>query len=939
MTYRPRAAAPVLLLSLLGCPGSGKDTLADSGPAPPDCTTDEILDGGACVPTECGTGTWGDLEVADSDVFVDVAAAAGGDGSEGAPFQSIQDGANRAGSAGGGRVVVASGTYAEILTLGAEHDGVDVVGRCRALVTIDGSGGEDEEPGVTLDGDRQAPAVALRSLTITGGRYSGLWVASGAATLTGVDFVANRLMGILIMGDDASATLDGVSVLDSEVYDDAYGRGICVQDGAAMTAKNLLIEGNTEIGLFVEGAGTEVELEASSIIGTLSRPDGGYGHGPVVVSGTVSFSDGAIAGNHQFGVYASGAGVVVGLTDTSVTGTLPTGDDDDGVGLVVRDGATASGTRLTVEGNTEIGVFVAAAGSTLAMTAGRVRGTLANRDGEFGRGVSVQGGGLYTGTNVAIEGNGEMGIFCADEGAVSLTSSSVSGNAVAGLDIQDAGQATLTGCTLDGNEAYGAYVYGEGSTLVLDDTSVMGTVGLDGGVAFGVTAFGGASASLLGSSVEGTYGVGVSATDAGTTMTMTDSSVLYTVPLDDGSYGRGVQVGGGATFTGLRLSVERNTELGMIIGDAGTVAVLEETTIADTLSSPDGTGGRGVQVGLGATASFTDSIIDGNMECGIIAGADGTTLQLVDSSIVHTSPLADGTTGGGLLIQRGATATVSGSVIEANTQVGAFAGGDGAVLNLTDSSIVGTVSSRSTAFAVGLWSQDGAVVTASGLDVSGTEGPGMYVIGGSLTCDTCAIRDSAFAGALAPYGPLTLSHTTITDTRADSEYGGGFGVYAVTPYGPPTVTLTDSVIGPHAYAAIWLDGAGSYDIQRNVLSGGPGFVDGGGNTLHGNALFAENGVTAWTGATDGPSGLNFVGNTVSGASAIGFFLHGASATLADNVWSSNTVDIRQQSCDGVTPLTAEDIAGAPNAVVCPETNVLIAYDIEFESFVPTVSSE
>ncbi len=50
----------------------------DTGFAPdpdPDCDTGYLDDDGECVPVACGTGTWGNLEVDESTVYVDIAAA------------------------------------------------------------------------------------------------------------------------------------------------------------------------------------------------------------------------------------------------------------------------------------------------------------------------------------------------------------------------------------------------------------------------------------------------------------------------------------------------------------------------------------------------------------------------------------------------------------------------------------------------------------------------------------------------------------------------------------------------------------------------------------------------------------------------------------------------------------------------------------------------
>ena len=162
VTDLPPALALICPFLLLACDkdkhkkrqadDTGRTT--DSGPAidpDPDCDTGYLDDEGECVPAVCGTGAWGNLEVDESTVYVDIAAAEGGDGSEAAPFTSIQAGLDAAGDADGSMVAVAAGTYPETLELGRGHDGVRLAGRCCELVVIDASVGDDSTPGIQVD--------------------------------------------------------------------------------------------------------------------------------------------------------------------------------------------------------------------------------------------------------------------------------------------------------------------------------------------------------------------------------------------------------------------------------------------------------------------------------------------------------------------------------------------------------------------------------------------------------------------------------------------------------------------------------------------------------------------------------------------------------------------------------------------------------------------
>lgn len=133
-------------------------------------------------------------------------------------------------------------------------------------------------------------------------------------------------------------------------------------------------------------------------------------------------------------------------------------------------------------------------------------------------------------------------------------------------------------------------------------------------------------------------------------------------------------------------------------------------------------------------------------------------------------------------------------------------------------------------------------------------------------------------------------------------------------------------IGPHEYAAVWLDGPGTFDIQGSSLSGSRG-VSAAGGTIHGNALFAEHGIAGW----DGLHGLRLADSTLLDGAGIAVLLDGSSALLSANVWSGNGTDLRQQSCDGVVPISEGDALDIPTALICPAGNVLTAYDLAFSS--------
>ncbi len=954
------------------------------------CAGGEVLDGETCVPEACGVGTWGDLPVDAATVYVDVEAPGGGDGSEAAPLTSIQAGADLAAGRGGGLVAVAGGTYSEVIALGDDHGDVSVAGRCRDLVTIDGSGGDDVAA-VEIIGVGTKPGISIEGLTVSAGTFSGFWLQHAIVSLTSVDVRDNTALGI--GASHATVTLDGVAVYGTtpDRHGD-FGRGVEVSDRASLTATGCSIEANTVAGVYADGAGTTVTLIDTRVVDTSPGPGGAWGLGLDVEGGaSLAATRCTLQANTDTGVFATGAGTTVDLLDTEVLDTSPTPDGSFGRGVEVDDGATLTATGCTIRGNTDVGVvasgaetrldlvdtqvletiagregtlgggIIAFGGMTLTATGGTIQGntgvgisasgtgtvvdlvdtsvldTLARSDGTYGRGLSVFDGAALTARGGTIGGNTEYGVAVTDPGTtVDLSDTQIldtsplpDGTLGCGLIATLSARALATRCTVQGNTTAGVFADSDGTTVALVDTQVLSTSGE------GIRVQAGATLTATGCTVQGNSGTGVIAGMVGTTVDLVDTRILDTVPDPEGAGGRGIDAGDGASVSATGCTVQGNSEVGVAASNAGTVVHLMETDILDTAPIADGTLGYGLGVSAGAALTTDRCTLQGNTDCGVFADGEATTVDLVDTEVLDTSERPDGGGGRGVGIQNGAALTAEGCTIAGNTEVGVLVTRGGAKADLADTNILDTHRGRAMGFALGLSPQFGAVVFVSDAEISGTEGPGFYAASdASADLDGVLVTGNTFAGVVLLDASVTLTRAAITDTLPDMEWGGGLGVYTHDEWGPPALTLLESTIGPHDYAAVWLDGPGSYDIEGNQLSGGTG-IDQGGHTLHGNAVFAENGVASW----DGTTGLLLADNALSGAAEIGVLLDGSSAQLESNSWSGNGTDVRQQDCDGegVVPVTEDEALNIPSSLICPASNVITAYDLSFSSLYLPVS--
>lgn len=893
-------------------PGSG-------GVSPMRCSEAEVLDGAICVPAACGSGPWGDVDGAA--VHVDAAAMADGTGSDAAPFLTIQQGVDAAAALGGGAVAVAAGTYVEAVSMTADHDGVRLAGRCKDLVIVDGNGTANK-PVLQILGPGD-PVVALSGLTVRGGDDGGVWAESATVSLTDVDIIDNAHNGLVAWG---TLGLERVTISGTTAKGGGTGYGIDLEGPATITATDCLLLNNTTSGIFATGHDASGTFSATTVQDTVESSD--YDAGVWVQNGAVlTIVDSNVRGNAETGLVVYGAGATVSFTDSTISDTLPSGSHV-GWGADVQMGGKLTITRSTVERSNDAGIYATDANTGLLIEESVIQDNA-------GRGLAVQDGATVTVTDSTFQRNGEVGVFVSDAGTVvQLSGSSIldtlassDGTGGRGLAVEYGASVIVSGSTIQGNREMGASVTSEGSTLELSDSVILDT--LPDGAGFGgvgVLVDEGGALTVIRTTLERNTAAGVYARGAGTTAEVIDSSVLDTASQTDGTLGRGIQAEAGATLSATGCSVQRSAEFGAAATGSGTVMDLTDCDVGATAPLTDGSGGPGLGASDGATVRATRCVIHQNTRLGVFASDAGTLLELDATSISDTAPAPDGSGGGGLGLLLGAQATGTGLIIAGSTSFGVLLDGADTSLALSESSVSDTGFGRSLAVALGVVVQEGAVLTLDDSSVSGTAGPGIYVTAdGSVDCQGCTLSDNAFAGVLLTNGSLALHASTVNGITSSAEFGGGFGVYASSLLGPPSLLLTESTLGPAPYAALWLDGPGAYDVQGCDLSGGPGVISGGtsGATLHGNAVFAENGVTAW----NGDSGLHLADNALHDAHNDAVFLQASTGTLERTTWSGNGTDLRQQSCEGIPAMEIPE--GATTTAICPTENRLFAYDIDF----------
>ncbi len=650
----------------------------------------------------------------------------------------------------------------------------------------------------------------------------------------------------------------------------------------ALTLRDVLVTGNLHRGVAAEGA-AELSIEDSTIRDTADTAEEPWGYGLVVFGmGSAVVRRSVIEGNTRIGVLISDGGTEALLEDVVVASTRADAELDHGYGIEVRDGAQATVVGGTVERNTTLGVIATGAGSRLELDGVLVRDTLVDHEGLYGRGARVEGGAALVARDTAFENNVHTGI-------------------------------KLTGA---------------GTTADLDNVIVSDTrsndEGLHGG---GIYVFDGAALTATGCTIERNMAVGLQLNEAAehpdeaaTSAHLVDCVVRDTVPDGTDQWGYGVQLSDGASLTLDGCLLERNTGVGLTVSGEGSAATLVDTDIRETQLDRKDVVGFALQAFDGGDATITGGVFDDNVTVGLVAVGEGTEVAAEGLAIRDTQPTEEGF-GRGIEVLAAAHLTLVDAVIEDNTEAGLMASGYETLVELERVAVRGTQRGSTQTTATGVACELDATVIGVDVALEQNEGPGLFSLLGELHCTGCTSRDNRFAGAaVLGHGSMELRQCTLEGNGSDANTGGGVGVYAWdTDIGFwPRVVLEDSTIADHPLAAVWLDGPGSYALTGNDLEGGWGaayqYPNGDSLLFHGNAVYATDRIEPWDPQLE--TGLLLDGNLLHDGAGAAVMLHGASATLQDDDYDGNLVDLQQQAC-GEVPIP-EGHEEAPAAVLCPQ---------------------
>ncbi|ENU2135351.1 beta strand repeat-containing protein, partial [Salmonella enterica] len=304
---------------------------------------------------------------------------------------------------------------------GSSHSGVGIrinaADKYTNKVNLSGNtliGTSDTSNGIYINGNNVTITHGTLNGTTTSGNGAGVVITGGTNyTIDGANVTGQSANGAGVsvtgnLGVNNDATIIGVSTGSGDgvnINGTLSSDGGVTIKGDATIGSGVVVNGNTKLnnatvsGNATEGSGIEVKGNLTNTNTTLEGNATGHGAG-VNIGGNIT--GGAIKGES-----ASGSGVLVSGTNTTVDGAIISGNTSSGVGVNI------SGSLTNVNGTTVNGSAADGSGVTLGgnLSGGEVTGT-----SQTGSGVNITGdnsvadnttlkGSSTSGTGVTISGN------------------------------------------------------------------------------------------------------------------------------------------------------------------------------------------------------------------------------------------------------------------------------------------------------------------------------------------------------------------------------------------------------------------------------------------------------------------------------------------------------------------------------------------------------
>ena len=385
------------------------------------------------------------------------AGSTGGDGSEAAPFGTIEEAL--AGVSGPVTLALAEGTYAS----SSLPSDVEIQGVCGERVMITG---ELDAPAFVV---RPGARLSLEGVTLTPASVGVL--VGGELTVRRVAILGAATAGIGLIGGVLDA--ERVLVRDTRLADaDDFGRGVSVETDARASLRHVVIESSRESGLAVADA--TIEADDLAIRRTSADGGGALGVGMRLFErATAVIRHAAIEEAVEAGIRVE-AGSELTLEDSVIRDVRSSESLDNGRGIFVRESLAhvrrtllerASGAALYATTSTSLD----ATDVVLADT--QVSGNFAAGVGAVDAAVQLERVAVLDAAWIGIVVNGASATLTASDVIVRRVEPTTV-DLGEGIVVGDGGTATLTRALLEEAHTVGALTYGVGSSLSITDARI-----------------------------------------------------------------------------------------------------------------------------------------------------------------------------------------------------------------------------------------------------------------------------------------------------------------------------------------------------------------------------------------------------------------------------------------------------------------------------------
>lgn len=357
------------------------------------------------------------------------------------------------------------------------------VGRLERVLLIGNT-----EAGIYMSGPSELSAVdlAVRSTgpdPSTGEFGYALNVGGGAsASVSRCTASASTASGVVVGDPGTRLTLTDCRVDGTRASDAGDAAGVTVQTGGRLEAERLALVGNEGVSLTVLRTGAEVVGSDILIADGVPRQDGLGGRGMEIgLGGRANLARLEIRDCRELGVFVDGSGSALELLDGTVTGIEASEAGLGGRALNVQDGARLQAQRLHLADNRDAAIFAAGRGTEARLEDAVALRTGPDAAGEFGRGVVVQGEANLALSRGVVRASTESGVFVSggvlavEDARIEQTTPDARDRWGRGIAVQDVGEVTLARVQIADNHDVGLFVHGTRARVTGSDVSVART--------------------------------------------------------------------------------------------------------------------------------------------------------------------------------------------------------------------------------------------------------------------------------------------------------------------------------------------------------------------------------------------------------------------------------------------------------------------------------